>query len=331
MRGWAAELQQELDIAAPREPESGPGLPQAGRRLLRGFLLVSAYAGAAVALFAGGWFAHGAFQGGSPSTSETDQLVGAVFPDDGVTLDVSWGDIPQRLVQEGVIDVEKFAAAAEAAGSPLTPDQLALLTEGSDEPLTMDASNAYFLLDMLWALGLANKNAIITEGPMADRGWDQAGNYASTGGWTLGVEPGPKYLASLELIRLTPEQQAVLDEVAFNSYRPCCGNMTAFPDCNHGMAALALAELMASQGASADEIFQALKEISPFWYPNQYYQLALYFDSQEQEWDDVDARLVMGGDYSSAQGSQQVSDWLQQEGIIGSGRPGEGKAGGCAP
>jgi hypothetical protein len=107
--------------------------------------------------------------------------------------------------------------------------------------------------------------------------------------------------------------------------------MTAFPDCNHGMAALALAELMASQGASADEIFQALKEISPFWYPNQYYQLALYFDSQEQEWDDVDARLVMGGDYSSAQGSQQVSAWLQQEGIIGSGRPGEGKAGGCAP
>ncbi len=332
MRAWAAQLQGSLDYAELVEPAAPPAAPQAGRRrLLRASLRPSAYAGAAIILFLGGWFAHSVFQSGSPSSSSPDKLARAVFPEEGVTLDVTWGDIPQRLVQEGVIDIEKFKTAAQRAGSPLTSDQLLLLAEGSDELLTVDAGNAYFVLDVLWALGLANDNTILTQGPIAQRGWEQAGGYAGTGGWTIGVEPGPQYLATLDLIRLTPEQQAAVDEVAYNSYRPCCGNPTAFPDCNHGMAALALTELMASQGASADEIFQALKEISPFWFPNQYYQLALFFERQDQEWDKVDPRLVMGRNYSSAGGWQQVSAWLQQQGALGTGRPGEGNASGCAP
>jgi len=332
MRSWAAELQHDLDYTEIVEPPARPAAPPTGRRgLLRASLRVLAYAGAELALFVGGWFAHVWFQGDSTPSSSSDRLVRALFPEEGVTLDVTWGDIPQQLVQAGVIDLEKFGAAAQQAGSPLTADQLQVLAEGSDEPLTIDASNAYFTLDVLWALGLANNNAILTQGPMAQRGWDQAGGYASTGGWTIGKGPGPQYLATLGLISLTSEQQAVLNEVAFNSYRPCCGNMTAFPDCNHGMAALALAELMASQGASAEEIFQALKEISPFWFPNQYYQLALYFERQDQEWDEVEPRLVMGRDYSSAGGWQQVSAWLQQEGALTASGPGGGKASGCAP
>jgi hypothetical protein len=332
MRALAAEAHGSLDFADIQEPDYEPASPEPGhpRRLLRTSLWISAYAAAAIALFLGGWFAHAASQSGSPSSSSPDELAQALFPESGVTLDVSWGDIPQRLVQEGVIDLDKFTSAAQRAGSPLTPDQLMILREGSDGPLTVDASNAYFVLDVLWALGLANENAILTEGPIAERGWDQAGNYASTGGWTIGKDPGPNYLATLDLVRLTPEQQAVLNDVAFNSYRPCCGNVTAFPDCNHGMAALALAELMASQGAGANEIFQALKDVSPFWFPNQYYQLALFFEHQGQEWDKVDSRVLMSRDYSSGGGWQQVSAYLQQEGILDTGRPGEGKASGCA-
>ena len=75
-----------------------------------------------------------------------------------------------------------------------------VLSEGSDDPLRIDANSAYFLLDVLWALGLANKNTILTQGAMAQQGWDKAGGYASTGGWTIGVKPGPEYLAKLELI-----------------------------------------------------------------------------------------------------------------------------------
>jgi hypothetical protein len=332
---------QEARGSGRTEAPTAPATRRARfRRLILTSLRVAAYAAvAAVFGFAGGWFANSVLDSDSPSGSSSgsssessaDTLAAALFPEHGVNLDVRWGDIPRRLVEEGVIDLEKLSAAAQNAGSPLTADQLKLLTEGSDEPVTFDASNAYFILDVLWALGLANNNALLTEGPMAQQGWDQAGGYASTGGWTIGVKPGPEYLAELELISLTPEQQAVVEDVAYNAYRPCCGNMTAFPDCNHGMAALGLAELMASQGASADDIFQALKAVSPFWFPNQYQQLAVYFQSQNQGWEDVDARVVMGREYSSANGWKQVSAWLQQQGALGTGGAAGGNASGCAP
>lgn len=314
---------------------SGPGpaaLLGGGRaRLIRAAARVAAYAVAAGALFAGGWFAHAGLGGGDSSPSPSPQgLAAALFPEEGVTLNARWGDIPRRLVEEGVIDLNKLKAAAQRAGAPLTEEQLKLLSEGSDEPITVNAQNAYFLLNLLWALGLANNNTVLTQGPMAQRGWERAGGYASTGGWTLGVRPGPHYLASLDLLPLTPEQQAVVDEVAYNSYRPCCGNMTAFPDCNHGMAALALTELMAAQGASADEIFLALKRVSPFWFPKQYQYVATFFQRQGQDWEDVDPRLVMGKDYSSIRGFKQVAAWVQQQGGLASGA-GSSRASGCAP
>ena len=321
---WAVDCMTPEEAATQR-----PALPTRRHRRASVSLRLFAYAAMAVALFLGGWWTRGVLQGG-PSTV-SDPLAAVLLPEKGVTLDARWGDLPRRLAQSGVIDVEKFKEAAERAGSPLTAAQLRMLTERSDEVLHIDASNAYFVLDLLWALGLANDNPILTRGPMAQRGSDQAGRYASTGGWTIGAKPGPQYLAALKLIRLTPQQQAIAEEVAFNSYRPCCGNMTAFPDCNHGMAALGLAELMASQGASADQVFWALKEVSPFWFPAQYHHLALYFEGQEQRWDEVDPRLVMGQDHSSAAGWREVDAWLQQEGVLTGTGPGGGKTSGCAP
>jgi len=315
--------------------KAAPPAPTAPRRRhgLRKFLLRLMAAGVVAGLlFYGGWFSHGRFQGSSTSVSpdQPDKLSAALFPAGGVELDVHWGDVPARLVQEGVIDLEKLKVAAQSAGMPLTPDQVKVLTDGSDEPIRIDASNAYFALDVLWAVGLASKNAVLTQGPIAQGGLAQAANYASTAGWTIGAKPGPQYLAALDLVPLTPEQQAVVEEVASNSWRPCCGNMTAFPDCNHGMAALGLAELMASQGASADDIFLALKKISPFWFPTQYQYLAQYFQGQGQAWEHVDARLLMGKGYSSSSGFKQVYAQLQQQGALGAGSQGGGKASGCA-
>jgi len=325
-RGRELELWPGPDCIASWEPASPArrGWPALA------WLRVVAYGGVAAALVFGGWFARGALPR-EPTSPATDKLAAALLPEEGITLDVRWGDLPPRLIQDGVIDLEKFRGAAEQAGSPLTPEQLRVLAEGSDEPLRVDANSAYFVLDVLWALGLANRNPILTEGPIAQRGWEEAGGYASTGGWTIGARPGSEYLAAIELLRLTPDEQDVVEEVAFNSYRPCCGNMTAFPDCNHGMAALGLAELMAAQGATADQVFQALKKISPFWFPTQYHHLALYLERQDQEWADVNPRLVMAEGYSSAGGSQQVTGWLQQEGVLTGTGTGAGKASGCAP
>jgi len=331
LRARAADVRGGLDYMAPAQAAAGPLAARGGRRrLLRRAIRASAYAVVAAGVFAGGWFGHDVVQGGSLASPD-DKLAEALLPADGVMLDVRWGDVARQLVQQGVIDLEKFKAAAQGSGSPLTPEQLKVLSEGSDDPLRIDANSAYFALDVLWALGLANKNTMLTQGPMAQYGWDKAGGYASTGGWTIGAKPGPEYLAALELIRLTPEQQAVVEEVAMNSYRPCCGNMTGFPDCNHGMAALGLAELMASQGASADDIFLALKKISPFWFPSQYHHLAYYFEQQDQDWEEVDPRVLMGKEYSSSGGWQQVNAWFQQQGALTGGGPGGGKASGCAP
>jgi len=324
----------------PQFPRDLQSMARSARRrprlsaVLRGSVRVLTYALAAAAFgFLGGWFGQSVANDDSANpTAPGDEITSTLLPPDGITLDVRWGNIPQRLTQEGVIDIDKFAAAAQASGSALSAEQLTVLREGSDEPIHVDASSAYFLVDVLWALGLANKNTVLREGPMAQQGWDQAGDYASTGGWTIGAKAGPEYLATLDLVPLTPEQQAVVEEVTYNSYRPCCGNMTAFPDCNHGMAALALTELMASQGATADEIFGALKQISPFWFPTQYHHLAMYFEQNGRgEWKDVDARLVMGQQYSSSGGWKQVNAWLEQSGALGSSGPGGGTASGCAP
>ena len=80
----------------------------------------------------------------------------------------------------------------------------------------------------------------------------RSAHYASTGGWTLAAKPIMEVFASLPLIKLTAEQQERLQKVAEATYRPCCGNSTAFPDCNHGMAMLGMLELMAANDASEE-------------------------------------------------------------------------------
>jgi hypothetical protein len=162
---------------------------------------------------------------------------------------------------------------------------------------------------------------------MATLDEERRARLASTAGWTLGKEPGPQYLAGFDIVPLTADQQAVLEDVAYSSYRPCCDNPTAFPDCNHGAAALALAEMAAAEGASADEIFAALKGFNSFWYPDRYYVLAVHFERQGHAWEDVDPRTVLGAEFSSGSGWKRVAAQVQQQGV-----PGQvpGGSSGCA-
>jgi hypothetical protein len=87
--------------------------------------------------------------------SLTDQ----VLPKNGATLSVSWGDIWPKLVASGVIDLTKFKETVK-----LTPEQEIILTQGSDQKITINAENSQFIVDALWALGLAQK-APYTDGP----------------------------------------------------------------------------------------------------------------------------------------------------------------------
>jgi len=248
---------------------------------------------------------------------ELARLYEQVNPKEGYALPVSYGDLGPQLIEAGVINYDTFQNVMTANGAPISGNQIDMLKKGSDEQVVITAENARFLLNFFWAVGLANKNSILTEGPMVQYSDGQINRFASTGGWGLATKPITELYASMELIRLTPEQQARVEEVASEVYRPCCNNYTLFPDCNHGMAMLGLLELMASQDASVDEMFEAAKYVNAYWFPQQTLEIAMYIKAnQGTDFANADARLVVGKEYSSASGASMVHQSLQSSGQL---------------
>lgn len=225
-----------------------------------------------------------------------------VLPEGGKELPVSWGDMGPRLIALGVIDEAKFRKAVN-----LTPEQEEILTKGSDKKITIDAANGQFVVDMLWAFGLAQKSLVYEEGPMGKEYKKDAGNFASTGGWSLARGNAMQYLNRFDLIPLDDEQQKKVGDLAQNVYRPCCGNSTWFPDCNHGMAALAAIELMVASGIDEKTIYTNVLALNTYWFSDTYVTIATHFARQGISWNDVDAKMILGKEYSSAQGAQAIA------------------------
>ncbi len=244
------------------------------------------------------------------------------------TLPVSYGNLGPELVEAGAIDLPAFLAIYTDGGKPLPAEEQAILTQGSDAPIVIDRTNAHFLLNFFWAVGLANRNAILLAGSIQDKGADTVDQYASTGGWTLASKPIMEIFASLPLIKLNADQQERLQTVAEAVYRPCCGNSTAFPDCNHGMAMLGILELMAAGDASEDQMFEAAKYISAFWFPKEMTQAAAYFKlTQGQDFAAIDPRRMVSREIFSMSGAQSVQQWLANGGRLGQPVEGGGSCG----
>ena len=232
-------------------------------------------------------------------------------------LPVSWGNLGPQLVAAGAIDADRFIQLYADGGRPLTAAQQGLLYTASDDPIVIDYQNARFVLNFFWALGLVNQNLILTEGPMMQQSEGDIGRFASTGGWTLGHHLATELYASAPLITLTPQQQARLEEVAFNVYRPCCNNHTAFADCNHGMAMLGLLELLASQDATIEEMFAVAKAVNGFWFPQQVVETAVFFKAtMNLDYADVDPHMATGPEVFSGSGYGQVQQWLAENGLL---------------
>jgi hypothetical protein len=192
-----------------------------------------------------------------------------------------------------------------------------ILTKESAVNIVITPQNAYFLLNFFWALGLVNDNKILTEGLMMAGGKSQVGSFASTGGWTIGAKPAEDLFASMKIINLTDEQQARLEEVTAAVYRPCCNNPTNFPDCNHGMAMLGLLELMASQGASTDQMFEVAKYVTAFWYPQQMLEVATVFKVVENvDFAEADSRQIVSSQFASESGLHAVHQYLASNGLL---------------
>lgn len=229
----------------------------------------------------------------------------AVIPNEGVTLPVRWGELGVGLVGNGVIDEQKLEALYAERGG-FTDEMRSFLRDKGSEKVVMNRENSGYLLNLFWALGLGTKNTILEKGPMMDPRYGGAGNFASTGGWTLARDGAMSHYSRHSFFTLTSEQQALVEKVSQNIYRPCCGNSTYFPDCNHGMAMLGLLELMASQGVSEGDMYAAALKVNSYWFPNNYLTIASYMETKGTPWNKVDPKQMLGAEFSSAGGYQAI-------------------------
>lgn len=249
---------------------------------------------------------------------DNSELFEEINPTKGFQINASFDDLGPKMIKSGVIDLEKFKSVYAKSNQPLTEEQEKILTEGSSQKIKIDRENSYFLLNFFWAVGLNNKSKILEEGDMMKYGGLKgAGDFASTGGWSLARGATMNYYSKTSLIPLTAEQEKLVEKVSSNIFRPCCNNSTAFPDCNHGMALLGVLQLMAGNGATETEMYEAGKYFNAFWFPGNYYDLALYFKNKEgKSFSNIDAKLLLSKDYSSATGAQGIKQWLSAQGLV---------------
>lgn len=233
-------------------------------------------------------------------------LADTVTPQTGVAIPVVWGDLGAKLVSVGAIDAAQFRALYQARNL-WTPEYERLLTGNENSALAITRENAGVLLNMFWALGLASKNSVLEKGPMQSPAYGGAGNFASTGGWTLAQGSAMSHYSRHLFFTLTPEQQVLVEKVAKGIYRPCCDNSTYFPDCNHGMAMLGLLELMASQGVSEEEMWKTALAVNSFWFSDTYETIATYMARNGIAWSAVNPQEVLGASFSSASGFRKIS------------------------
>src|SRR3989344_1850553 len=104
-----------------------------------------------------------------------------VLPQKGYATSLEWKDLIKKLIEAGAIDKQKYGEEAkylEEAGK-----------------IEINETNAHFMVNTLWALGLTNKSKVLDEGPMKGKDID-TGKMASTGGWTMGAKTAMELYSS---------------------------------------------------------------------------------------------------------------------------------------
>lgn len=255
---------------------------------------------------------------GQSGTFDKQNIFNQINPPEGFDLNIPYGDLGPKMTSLGVIDADKFTGVFTKSNEPLSKEQENILFNNSTKSIKITQENARFLLNFFWALGLANKTKILTDGEMVTYGGqNELGSFASTGGWTLAKEDAMNYYGKTRLVPLTPKQEELVNNVASKIYRPCCNNSTAFPDCNHGMALLGVLELLASNNTAENELYNAAKYFNAFWFPGSYFDLALYFKNKDnKDFDEIDPKIILSKEFSSATGWKNAKSWLVNQGIV---------------
>ncbi len=231
-------------------------------------------------------------------------------------LSVHFGNLGPELVSSGVIDREKFIKLYD--GNDSLKKEAQKLLDGTDNgDFVVTEENALVVLNFLWAFGLGNKNPILERGPMTDPRYGGAGNFASTGGWTLARGDAIEHYSMHRFIVLSPEEQDLVERVSKNIYRPCCDNSTYFPDCNHGMAMLGFLELLASQGAGEEEMYKAALTLNAYWFPGTYEVITQYMEEKGVRRENISPKEILGKNHSSVSGFRNISSQIKNKGQSG--------------
>jgi len=242
---------------------------------------------------------------------QKSELEEKILPTEGIVLPVSWGNLGPKLINAGAIDANQFQSIYEQRNA-FSDEYKNLLIGQNDGKLKITNENAGYLLNLFWALGLASKNPILESGEMTDPKYGGPQNFASTAGWTMSKGDPMDHYSKHVFFELTEEQQALVDKISKGIYRPCCGNSTHFPDCNHGMAMLGLLELMASQGVSEQDMWRTALIVNSYWFPDTYINIATYLKDRGIGWEDVNPQEILGFNYSSAQGYAKIASQVVQ-------------------
>lgn len=244
-----------------------------------------------------------------------------IMPMHGYQLGVRWNDIGKKLLDSGVIDLQKYKEAF--VQDPGDSDMMKYMSDTSYDHMMISENNSHFMVNTLWAIGLVNKNNILDEGKMKTYGQGDPMQYAATAGWNMSSDSVENLYSSQNMIQLTDTQQKLVQKIADSVYRPCCDNPTSFPDCNHGMAALGYIELGVEQGLSEKRIYKDLLALNSYWFPQQYVNDATYFYKQKIDWNLFDAEKILSKQYSSAQSAQKIQQAVQLY-------PSNSQGGGCS-
>lgn len=240
-----------------------------------------------------------------------DEVTSKVVPVTGFESRIALRDSIVRLVRHRVIDLGKFFAL-QRNGERMPGDLSHVLDQPSDRPIRLTRENAGAYVNLLWAIGLANRMVGNFSSPLIG---DSLGTFASTAGWTLGErDDGGDYFNKFPIVDMTFSQEALAIRVAKSTFRPCCDNSTFYQDCNHGSALYGLLQLGASQGLRPADLYREALAFNSFWFEPYYVRTALYFAvSRRTAWRDVDPEVVMGRKYSSlSQWRETVETWVER-------------------
>lgn len=247
---------------------------------------------------------------------DTVALKNGINPANGFQLPVIYASIGPKLIESGTIDLARLQLDYQRNGRTLSNQEVEILTRGSQEPIIISQENKDFLFRVFWAMGLTNQNTILDSESMHANGL-QLEDMSSLSAWKLSQKPAVELFSSGNIVSLSPDQQSRVKEVARAVYLPCCDHPALFADCSHGMAMLGLLELMGSQGASTEAMFTAAKQVSAFWFPQQTLEKAIFMiATQLKDYPDADPQIIVGSDYSSAKGFQQIDLWLAKNGML---------------